>query len=92
MRSGKDFEKSISKSLKIKIRGKVFGSLSPGTIDIYVGYGIGHLDGGHLSNFSIDEIPIICRMPNTYVWLTFIEQELVRVERMTTNEVKENLF
>jgi|GEM_PF-4942640 len=81
----------IIQSKSLRIRGKVFGSLSPGTIDIHVGYGIGHLDGGHLSNFTIHEIPTSCRMPNTYVWLTFEKQNLVKIERMTLLEVEENL-
>ncbi len=73
------------------IRGKVVGSLHPGTIDIHVGYGIGMLDGGYLRRFLRHEVPVTGRMPNTYVWLTLTKEGVVsKIEKMTVLEAKKD--
>lgn len=59
------------------IGAKVFGSVSPNTIKILIGYGIGMIDGGFLRTFQIDKIPKDCRVPNTYLWITF-DNKLLR--------------
>ena len=76
--------------MKSKIRSKVFGSLSPGTINIHVGYGYGLMDGGFFATIETEKIPRNCRMPNTYLWLTLENQQLIKVEKMSPSEVEEN--
>jgi hypothetical protein len=78
--------------MKQRIRGKVFGSLSPGTINIHVGYGYGLLDGGFFATFETEKIPKECRMPNSYLWITLENQKLVKVEKMTSSEIEDNLL
>ena len=78
--------------MKQKIRAKVFGSLYPKTINIHVGYGYGLLDGGFFATFKTIDIPKDCRMPNTYLWITLEDQKLVKVERMTSLEIKDNIL
>lgn len=73
-----------------KIRGKVFGSLKTGTIDIHIGYGYGMNDGGGLRRFAQQEVPEECQMPNTYVWLTLEEGKVLQIDKMTAVEAEEN--
>jgi len=74
------------------IRGVVFSSLSPGTIHIHVGYGIGMMDGGGLCQIDIDKIPLDCRMPNTLVWVISKNYgyNVIEVKKMTSTEMREN--
>ena len=76
--------------MKNKIRSRVFGSLSSGTISIHVGYGYGLMDEGFLAIIETEKIPKNCRIPNTYLWLTLENQQLIQIEKMTPSEVEEN--
>ncbi len=73
-----------------RIRGKVFGSLNPGTIDIHIGYNYGMNDGGGLRTLEIKKVPKDCRMPNTYVWITMKNGEIINIEKMKDFEVEKN--
>jgi hypothetical protein len=72
------------------IRAKVFGSLKPGTIDIFVGYGIGMVDNRNLRTFKINEIPKAYRMPNTYLWITLGNGKLLNIRKMSPLEIEQN--
>jgi len=73
----------------VKTRAKVFGSLMPGTIEIHIAYGYGINDGGGLRRFEIHEVPVDCRLPNTYVWATMEGTEVLKIEKMTSKEIEE---
>lgn len=73
---------------EIKWRSKVFGSLRPDTISIHVAYGYGMNDGGGLWEIPRAKVPEDCRMPNTYVWVTLKRSEVVRIERMSDEEIE----
>lgn len=72
------------------IRAKVLGSVNLGSIKILIGYGIGMMDGGFIRTFQIDEIPHEYRMPNTYLWITFNNNEIIRIKKMSLEEIEQN--
>lgn len=74
----------------VKIRGKVFGSLKAGEIIIHIGYGYAINNGGGLRPFQTTDIPKECRFPNTYVWITMQNGDLLKIEKMSQHEIKEN--
>ena len=78
--------------MKQKIRAKAFGSLSPGTINIHVGYGYSLLNSGFYATFETENIPKECRMPNTYLWITLENHKLIKVKKMTSSEIEENIL
>jgi hypothetical protein len=73
-----------------KWRAVVLGSLFSGTISIHVAYGYGLANGGGLWRFSQHEVPINCRFPNTYLWITVSNHKVVKIESMTEKEIEEN--
>ncbi len=75
-----------------RTRGKIFTSLKPGTIEIHVAYGFGHNNGGGLQRVKRNIVPINCRFPNSYVWLTIELGEIVKVEKMTEQEAMVNAY
>lgn len=48
------------------------------------------MDGGFLAIIETEKIPKNCRIPNTYLWLTLENQQLIQIEKMTPSEVEEN--
>jgi hypothetical protein len=76
--------------MRYKIRALIFGSLQPGTIEIEVGYDYGMGNPGLLNRVDTSLVPIDCRLPNTYVWVTMEKGEILLVEKMTAHEVEEN--
>ncbi|OJJ18849.1 hypothetical protein BKI52_25085 [marine bacterium AO1-C] len=67
-----------------KIPSIVFGSLEPGTIDIHVApFGLN--DGGSLIRVDTNKVPKDCRIPNTKVWVTMVDYNIVTVEKITEN-------
>ncbi|WP_299431381.1 hypothetical protein [uncultured Aquimarina sp.] len=76
---------------KFKIRGIVFGSLKPKTITIHVGYDYGMADSGGLKEVHVNIVPEDCRIPNSYVWVTLDDGLVIKVEKMSVQETKENL-
>lgn len=76
--------------MRIKVRAIVFESLQPDTIEIQVGYGYGKADGGTLWKVERDLVPVDCRVPNTYVWVTIESNEVLLVEKMSPKEVEQN--
>ena len=75
-------------NLEHKIRGRVFGSLQPGTIDIQIGYDYGMNDGGGLRRLKRELVPEDCRFPNTYVWITLSKGDVVLIEKMKEEDVE----
>lgn len=73
-----------------KMRGRIVGSLRPKEISIHVAYGHGMADGGYIIPYPITLIPEDCRMPNTYVWMSFQDDQLLSIQKMTPEEVEFN--
>lgn len=73
-----------------KTRSVIFASLATGTIDIQVGYGFGHNDGGQLWRVERNKLPIDCRMPNTLVWVTLNHGKIESIEKMIDTEAEGN--
>ncbi len=67
----------------VKLYARILGCLQPGTIDILVGYDSGMADG-YIYRREVNKIPLTCRMPNTFVWVTLLNKEIIAVEKYLT--------
>lgn len=72
--------------MKSKLEGKIFGSLKSNKISIHVGFTRGMTDGGRLWEVDRDLVPVNCRMPNTLVWVTINNCEIILIEEMNNSE------
>ena len=66
-----------------KIHAKVIGSLRAGHLTVFVGTGIGMLDGGFATEVPIDLIPFELRMPNSeFILIHDRSNTFVGIERI----------
>lgn len=71
-----------------KVRAVTFGSLYPGTIEIHVAFGYGLNDGGRLMRVDTNQVPLDCRMPNTFIWVELENGGINSIEKMTEKEIR----
>lgn len=67
----------------IKTPAKVLGCLRPGYLTVFLGYGVGMMDGGIPTDIPIDLVPSDLRMPNSefIVVLDRVNSQITGVER-----------
>lgn len=63
------------------VRSRVFACLEAGYLHVIIGYGLNHIDGGFLDKIEVKYFPINCRMPNTFIDITFTKQlQVLKIE------------
>lgn len=63
------------------MKARVIGSLKSGFIDVLAGYNLGQLNGGTVQRIAVEHFPLDCRMPNTYIIITYDKSfEILKIE------------
>jgi len=75
----------------MKIKARVIGSLQDDYIDVLAGYDLGQLNGGIVQRIDLKHFPINCRMPNTFIIITYQDIKnlnIVKIELDLQSETK----
>lgn len=74
----------------MEIKAKVIGSLQDNYIDVLVGYDLGQLNGGIVQRIDIEYFPLNCRIPNTFIIITYQDIKdlnIVKIELDLQSEI-----
>ncbi|MEL6256807.1 MAG: hypothetical protein AAFR87_32710, partial [Bacteroidota bacterium] len=55
---------------------------------IHFGYGYAINDGGGLRRVNRELVPEDCRFPNTYIWITLSNGNVVLIEKMNEEDIE----